>query len=69
MLYLRKLIIQEGNGIKLEVDSLGSSISGHKFKLYWCGKFLLFVTVNALQIITVGISVVSRTPQISICHG
>jgi len=28
----------------------------------------LLVIVNVLQIITVGISIVSRTPQICLCH-
>jgi len=69
MLYLHKFIILEWNGISSRFDSLRSSVSGHKFKMYWSGKFLLLVIVNVLPIITVVISIVSRTPQISICHG
>jgi hypothetical protein len=51
-----------------EVHMLGSSVGGHKFKSNCSVKFLLLVIVNVLQIITAGISTVSRTPQISICR-
>jgi hypothetical protein len=68
-LYLHKFIIQSEMEFSCEVDVLGSSVGGHKFKSNWRGKFLLLVIVNVLQIITVGISTVSRTPQISICRG